>query len=530
MKKAIGRGFEIALLGLAFLAIAGVAVPGLLRVMSPFEFGVGDGLMLDHILRVAHGQPLYVEPSLSFISLAYMPLYVYVVAPLVWLFGPHFWPGRLVSLLASLGTAYLMMRVIRRETGSVTLGVAGAGLYLIGQGFTKGSYDSIRPDPLMLFLVIAGLATLRFSRGIPGAIGAAALLSAAFFTKQHALCFAGVALLHLLFSDRRRLPAFALTLVVGCGGVFLLLTRVLGPWFSFYVYDVPSHWSHLSRGRIFTYLGSELIGRFGALSIPAVLSLMLPERPWKGASGLWWWVGLGGAATGVLATLDPYAFVHTLMPTLAAFAVLGPIALHRLAKPFAAEDGPAPGMAVTCAVLILAFVPLLYPVRAMVPPRRNHSDFEAFERQLRGIPGPLMIPSHGFFAWSAGKGTSLHTLPLDDIVRARGNRLLKRDPEFFERMFARLRSGPGRPVIIADTTLEHCADASTKLWASLGGSYRETRRLDAAANIVRPAGGYRGTPSIVYEPIEPAAGAGGSSAALHVGAPAETTSAQPAHR
>ena len=370
----------LALWGLALVAIGSVAGLGPLRVMSPLEFGVGDGLMLDHIIRVAHGQPLYVEPSLSFISLAYMPLYVYVVAPLVWLFGPHFWQGRLVSLVASLATAYLMARMIRRETGAWTLGVAGAGLFLIGQGFTKGSYDTIRPDPLMLFLTFAGLVVLRTSRGLVGAVGAAALLTAAFFTKQHALCFGLAALLHLAFSDRRRLPAFAIALTVGCVGGFVLLTRLLGPWFSFYVYDVPSHWSQISHVRIFQgYLGSELIGRFGGLSVPVILSLMLPERPWRGEAGLWWWAGLGGLATGVLATLDPYAFVHTLMPTLAALAVLGPIALHRLAQRLAAPEGsPELARAAICAVLALQFLPLLYPVHSMLPPRGGGGAFAAF--------------------------------------------------------------------------------------------------------------------------------------------------------
>jgi hypothetical protein len=501
----------LALTVMSLVAIGGLLVPAPARLASPLEFGYGDGLMLDHAVRVASGQRLYVEPTLHFITLAYMPLYTYVVAPLVALFGPHLWTGRLVSLLASLVAAALIGWMVRRESRSALLGLAGAGLFLMGQGFSRGSYDTFRPDPLMLLLVVAGLVTLRLTRGLPGAAASALLLALAFFTKQHAACFGVAALLHLLWNDRRRLPVFALTLVLACGGGFFLLTRVLGPWFSFYVYDVPSHWSTISRARIQGYLGGELFGRFALLSLPVVLSLALPERPWRGPSGLWWWMGLGGLATGLLATLDPYAFYHVLMPTLTALAVVGPLALQRITQRLAPAPSEAGG-AMLAALLAVQFVALLYPVRAMLPTRGASAIDAAHLARLRAFRGRVIEPSHGFFAYEAGKGTALHTLPLDDIVRARGNRLLKRDPAYFERMFDSLRVGPDRPVLITDTPLEHLADASAPLWATLVPYYRRAGDLGPLSDQLRPHIGYRGAPTLVYEPVEPGAAAAPDSA------------------
>ncbi len=505
MNRLLARVPTIVLWGAGLLAVGAFVALAPVRMLSPLEFGFGDGMMLDHVLRVVHGQPLYVAPTLQFIPLAYMPLYVYVVAPLVALFGPHFWTGRLVSLLASLGLAFLTARILRHETGRWSLGIAGAGLCLMGQGFSRGSYDTFRPDPLMLLLAFSGLATLRFTRGRAGAVGAALLLAAAFFTKQHALCFGAAAFLHLAVSDRARLPAFAIAWVAACAGGFLLLSATLGPWFSFYVYDVPSHWSEFSRARIQSYLGRDLLGRLGGLSIPVLLSLALPERPWRGPAGLWWWVGLGGVGTGLLATLDPWAYFHVLMPTLTAFAVLGPLALSRIADRLGAPaDAGRAGLGAVAAVVVIQFVALAYPVRSLLPAPHARATYEAFEARLRGIPGRVIVPTHGFFAWSVGKGSSLHTLPLDDILRSRGNRLLARDPLYFERMFETLRRGPGRPILLCDAELDRVGDESRPLWATLAGSYRLVGRFGDLAGSLAPRIGYRGAPVMVFAPVEPA--------------------------
>ena len=180
-----------------------------------------------------------------------MPLYTYLVAPLVAWFGPQFWPGRLVSLLSSLGLAALIAAVIRRESGRWTFAVAGAGLFLMGQGFSRGSYDTIRPDPLMLLLAFAGLATLRFSRGNGGC---RRRRRAAERRVLHQAACAVLRRGRAAPPGRVGSPAAAGVRDRPAGGVRRRVRRccrsLLGPWFSFYVYDVPSHWSPWSVVRM----------------------------------------------------------------------------------------------------------------------------------------------------------------------------------------------------------------------------------------------------------------------------------------
>ena len=54
--------------------------------------------------------------------------------------------------------------------------------------------------------------------------------------------------------------------------------------------------------RILNYLGKGLVGTFGYLTAGVLASLALPDRAWRGAQGLWWWVGLGGLATALAMT------------------------------------------------------------------------------------------------------------------------------------------------------------------------------------------------------------------------------------
>ncbi len=498
------RAVALALWGLCAFSFAAFIGLTALRLAHPIELGNGEGILMDHILRLAQGKPLYVAPSFDFIPLAYPPLFPALVAPLASLFGPALWEPRLVCVLAVVALSALMIAVIRRETGSVLPGVAGAAIFMMGHGLT-GGYDVVRPDQAMLLLAFGAAAVLRFSSGRAGAVISALLFSAAFFTKQHALLFGGAALLHLAVNDRRRVVPFAFALALGCAGGFLALTRWLGPWYSFYTYDVPSHWSQFSRGRVLQYLSRDAFGKFAMLTVPIVVALGLPQRPWRGAGAIWLWMAGGGLGTGLLATLDPYAYFQVLMPSLAAFAVMGPIAIQRVTARLASAHGPhaASSSPLAHGLLALAFLPLLYAVHDFRPPSSGVREHRLLMETIREIPGPVMIPFHGYYGWASGKGMSLSVLALDDVMRARGNRLLRTDPGYFDRMFARLRGGPGRPAIVCDTTLEACGDVSRPLWASLSASYRLSGRVGEFVGAMRPETGNRNVPTRIYTPSAP---------------------------
>jgi len=283
---------------------------------------------------------------------------------------------------------------------------------------------------------------------------------------------------------------------------------------------VPSHWSQISKIRILAYLGGGVMGKLGGLTIPALLSLALPARPWRGPAAIWCWAALGGLATGGMATLDPDAFRHVLNPTMAAFAIFGPIALHNVMHHVAAWPGSERGgrSPVIYLLLCLQFLPLAYPIRDQMPHRRSAEARDVLIEHLRSYPGPVLMLYHGFYGWSAGKGSSLHQITLDDIVRARGNRLLAGDPQFFDRMFESLRSGPNRPMIITDTELQLSGSESRGLWESIAPGYRLAGQLCWISEALNPINGNHWTPRLVYVPDDAPAGVDSL-----IASPADTT-------
>ena len=509
----IARLVRLGLWAIALVSIAAYAVLSWKRFLCPIELGNGEGMMFDNALRVARGQPLYVEPTLHFIPFVYMPLYATLVAPLIRIFGPALWEGRLIDQLGNLAVVATTFFVIRRETRSALLGATGAAFYLMGHGITRGGYDVVRPDPLMIAIVLVGLAVLRFTNTARGAMVAGAICGLGFFAKQHALLFTATACGYLLFHQRRRLVPFAAAALAVGGGGFLVLSLWLGPWFPFYVLDVPSHWSQLSRGRILTYLGEMLVGKLGALTLPVAVAMAMPPEEERGGEWLWYWTALGGVGTGLLATLDPYAYFHVLMPTIASLAVAAPIALERIGRRLEASRGAAatplattgahagPPPLTTCLVLALGFLPLLYPMHTLLPRPGAAAARRDIVEKLRSIPGPVLVPFHGFYGTLAGKDMGMTVLPLDDILRSKGNRLLKRDPHWFDRMFDSLRTGPDRPTIVSDTVFSKCGDASVQLWSTLEGPYRRTGDLGDLIERLRPLAGSRNAPTWIYSPV-----------------------------
>lgn len=467
------------------------------RLFYPLELDCIEGIVMDHVVRLSQNQPIYVSPTPSFIPLAYMPLFPALASVFARFLGPEFWEPRLISLLAVTGTVVLAVKIVRSETESWTLAAGSAALYLMGFGLAGHCYDVARPDSLMLCLALAGLVSLRFSTGQAGAVGSAFLLSLAFFTKQHAALFVVAAILHLAFNERHRLLVFTLWVAVFAGLGFTGLHYWLGPWFSFYTVEIPSRWSEFSVVRLLSYFGDRLFGHLGVLAGATVLSLSLPVRPWRGRDGIWVWMGLGAIGTGVLASLDPEAYRHALMPTMLAFSILGPISLHRIATEMTLTRTTQirTTMGILCGLLALQFLPLVYPIHDSLPRPGAREARDAFVARLKRMPGPVLVPYHGFYSSLAGKSTSLHVIPLDDVLRAPGNHLTRNDPEFFTRMFDGLRHGPQRPAIVTDVPLE-----SNQLWGRIRAEYTLAGDLGSLSETLRPVTGNRFTPTHVYVP------------------------------
>ena len=297
------------------------------RFVYPYDLEWMEGGMLDHALRLAHGQPIYAPPSVDFIPYLYTPGYPFAVFVLGKLFGIGYRLGRFVSLLGFFTVVVLGYVYARREGGSRA--AAACAIAIIFGAFvpTGTFYDLARPDSLFMGLVTAGLLIGWWKRhSYGGGVAAALLLVAAFFVKQTSSVFMPVLGLALLLAVPRTAVVYGLTLaVVGLPSLWLS-NRASGGWFWTYV-------SVLHRKHDFfparAFLGTP--GRLALILGPAILLV-----PWalvrRRTPGLVYatFIALAGIGAACVSFGTQWAFTNAFMPGVMLPAIAIGVAAGRL--------------------------------------------------------------------------------------------------------------------------------------------------------------------------------------------------------
>jgi 4-amino-4-deoxy-L-arabinose transferase-like glycosyltransferase len=239
------------LIALALIAFAGYLVVYLSYALAllrfPFDYDQGEGFELVDSLLFSRGEwPYRDNTSYPFYSSNYPPLFHLLIVPLIWLFGPHYWTGRLVSLLATLVTAATIGLVVQRKTGRLWLALL-SGLAFLASNYVYHVGPLFRLHMTMvmfetLAISIIGWAIDRLAAP-PGAdrvkaggtnwqlwLGLVLLLGAG-FTKQTAIVTCAAAFAFLFLRGPRRAILLAIpfaTLALALFGAINLATD--GQW------------------------------------------------------------------------------------------------------------------------------------------------------------------------------------------------------------------------------------------------------------------------------------------------------------
>lgn len=317
-----------------------------------------EASMLDQATRFAGASASHAGAGDETPSL--LPVFPWTVSLLVRLFDPAVWEPRMVSLLATLLSAAAAFLVVRGETKSATLGAAAAGLLLMSQGAAGVDPGGARPESLMFLLGIIGCITLRYTNGIPGALFAAPWFAAACYTHPAGLAFAFAALFHLRVLDPRRMLAYGLTLALIVCGLQIAMTRSMGLTF------VSGPWAALWHGLKFApksvlqFVGTDVLGALGVLTLATVLSFALPIAPWRGTVGIWTWMAVGALAAGLLATQTGGSPGEALRALATMLVIVGPVSAQRITQHLSNWPGGSRigGQAVVLTALALQFITL----------------------------------------------------------------------------------------------------------------------------------------------------------------------------
>ena len=417
------RVLKYVFLALAIYFISAYVVLAVLRLRYPFELEWMEGGMVDQVRRILAGQMIYVQPHFDFVPFGYPALYFYLSALLAKVLGPGFVPLRLVSLLSSLGSLFLIFRIVSRETGDRFFGLAAAALFAATYNLSEAWFDIAKVDSLFLFLLLLGIYLLRFQDSRGGYAWAGIVLALSFFSKQTALVIAMPLLLGMaVLKKKRGLIPVGTMLALAAGGT-LLLDWLHQGWYNYYIFQLPKMRLavNFDPKRIPGFWTADIFGPFFPAILIAVFYLFCPH-PGRKSQSLWFYllaaVGMMGGAW--FSRLETGAFHNVLFPAYAIIAILFGLGLHRLCE-FCSEKFSAGKSGLGAAVYLLAgaqFVLLLYNPLALLPSRADLLAGRELIARMAAMNGEVLFFDHGFLPVMAGKSTHAQACAVNDIYRA----------------------------------------------------------------------------------------------------------------
>jgi Dolichyl-phosphate-mannose-protein mannosyltransferase len=408
----VQRGLRLATPAAA-LAFMAVFIPvALARAFYPYDLDfIEDGLLLAS-LRFSRGQPVYMPPSVEFTAPVYPPLFEWIGGLLFRLTGPGYAPLRLLSLAATLAAAGLVYWIARREAGPRWLALACAGLLIGGYQITGFWYDLARVDALFVALALGGCALGVYAKGrAPHLAASAAVLALAFFTKQTAALFVFGLAVYLFATEGRRAWWFVLVFAGLVGVALPLLDAPTGGWLVYYNFKLGSA-EAIEAARVLRFLGPELLGKMGALSLMAVAAAWLGLRRAL-ASGWLKWRGLAFVREQPWLNLTAMAAIasavgrgriggnlNNLMPVYT-FLCLAPAVLRRNWPE--AGRGAAWGTAVLGLAILAQFARDAYNPFRIVPSAAMRQSGDRLVQRIAAYDGDVLVMMHPYYAMLAGK-------------------------------------------------------------------------------------------------------------------------------
>ncbi len=195
----------------------------------PFDYDQGEGFELVDTLLFSQGEWPYRDiAAYPFYSSNYPPVFHLIAAPLVAIFGPQYWTGRLVSYLGTLLTAaaigYAVQKAGRRWWLSALSGLAFLAsntVYQVGPLFRQHLF-MVMFETLAIVLLARTVAREETTGGRANRrlLGVMALLLLAGFTKQLAYATVAAVFIFLFLRDWRRAIVWAVPFAAATAAVF----------------------------------------------------------------------------------------------------------------------------------------------------------------------------------------------------------------------------------------------------------------------------------------------------------------------
>ncbi len=237
--------------GYVFVALALVAFIGYFIIYNiyavslfqfPFDYDQGEGFELMDTVMFSQGEwPYRSNDSYPFYSSNYPPVFHLVIVPLVWLFGPHYWTGRVVAYLGTLITAAAIGYAVQRGTRRWWLSLL-SGLAFLASNYVYHVGPLLRQHMFMVMfetLAVVWLTVVVQREEATGKVDNRGLLVVmlllllAGYTKQLAYATVAAVFVFLFLRQARRAVAWAIGFAAVTAAIFLAINLATdGHWLT----------------------------------------------------------------------------------------------------------------------------------------------------------------------------------------------------------------------------------------------------------------------------------------------------------
>lgn len=208
----------------------------------PFDYDQGEGFELMDTVMFSQGQwPYQSNDSYPFYSSNYPPVFHLVIVPLVWLFGPHYWTGRVVAYVGTLITGLAIGYAVQRETKRWWLATL-AGLAFFASNYVYHVGPLFRQHMFMVMFETLAIVALTIvvqredatgQRDNRGLLLVMVLLLLAGYTKQLAYATVGATFAFLFLRQVKRAIVWAVGFALVTVAIFLLIdVATNGHWLT----------------------------------------------------------------------------------------------------------------------------------------------------------------------------------------------------------------------------------------------------------------------------------------------------------
>jgi 4-amino-4-deoxy-L-arabinose transferase-like glycosyltransferase len=408
--------WDAAILLYAFAQIVLLIYVWINHISFPLNLEAMELYSLLHVERILLGLPIYVKPSVEFIPFVYNPLYYYLTVPFTEIFGVNLQSLRLVSIIGSVGAIVVLHLSVKKMTRSAIWGYICAGLFAASYQAMDNYIDTAHADSWLLFMILLGCYLIDLQRSMSFTLLGVLALVLSFWFKQHGALFLIGAIIYLTLRDglRRAWLHWVIGIIFGFGLYYFYPQSLLGSYFHYYTWQVPSQWSQLDIDSVRRIIGYT-VKNYSLLAGVSVSALVYFGIKVREKMTVWMFMLPIAILSGVMGSLDPENNNNVFIPMATWYLIVGTMTLAMIIREgYLSQYAPL----IVRIAIIISFGLLYYQPANVLVTREWPDEYQDLGIYLEKLDGPVYAPWFGeSFLLGYKFYPSVHWVPLYDIVR-----------------------------------------------------------------------------------------------------------------